>query len=227
MKLVCPQCHSEVAPQELPAPGGKALCGSCRKQFRCPEINEAAGSGLDLRNPPAGAWFKEFPNGFELGASMRSPMALLLVPFACVWIAGSAGLFFQSVKRAPGCDGWLWAFSLSLVAGVVFFGGVGLMGICGKAVVRRQGDAGEVFTGVGALGFRRRFNWSQVQSMRITKGYGRSFRSEQITLQGVQKVHFGSNLGPRRLEFILGALRQIDRDRQSARAETDFATKST
>lgn len=214
MRLLCPQCHSEIG--EIPAVGKKTLCGSCRKQFRCPEVPEPSGALLDLRNPPRGTWFKEFTNGFELGASMRSPMKLLLVPFACCWIAGSAGLFLKSVANPPGYDVWLLAFALALVGGAVYFGGVGVLGIFGKVAIRRHGDAGEVFTGVGAMGFHRRFNWSQVQSMKITPRHG-IVSSQQIKLQGVQTLRFGSHLEGRRLKFILDALRQIDRDWRSAR----------
>ena len=84
------------------------------------------------------------------------------------------------------------------------------MSVCGKVLVRVQGNDGVVFTGVGPIGWRRRFEWNGVSAVRTTEHTGsRGATSNQITLEGKRRLDFGSGIKTDRLDFMLVALRQM------------------
>ena len=86
------------------------------------------------------------------------------------------------------------------------------MTVCGKVVVRVQGDAGEIFTGVGPIGWRRRFSWRGVSAIRVTEQRGnRGGTTEQLTLQGEKPLNFAGGVNAGRRAFMQAALRQMQR----------------
>jgi len=71
------------------------------------------------------------------------------------------------------------------------------------------------FTGVGALGYRRRFDASSVQDVRIEDSQWSDRRGSQqrktlivIETRDGKQVKLGSMLTPERRKFVAGALRK-------------------
>jgi hypothetical protein len=86
----------------------------------------------------------------------------------------------------------------------------------GKVEVRVDGDLGTVFNGVGRVGWRRSFDWGQIQKIRIFKIYITNFPTKLgISLEGDQVVNFAKGMKTERLHFMLIALRVMHRQRQS------------
>jgi hypothetical protein len=83
------------------------------------------------------------------------------------------------------------------------------MAACGKVLVRVDGKNGEVFTGVGPVGFRRRFQKDDVTGVRRTAHRSNKGEvSDQITIEGRKPIRFALGLPAERLNFLLGTLRQ-------------------
>jgi hypothetical protein len=107
-------------------------------------------------------------------------------------------------------------FGIPFLLGTVLFGSIALMTLCGKVVVAVSRDEGRVFTGVGPVGWTRKFKWSGVKSVGadLTK-YQRNGQSMPlIALQGDQPLRFASGLNEARQRFMLRALKQLLRERQ-------------
>ena len=88
-----------------------------------------------------------------------------------------------------------------------------LMSICGKVVVEINGRDGTVFSGIGPMGWRRRFDWAQVQKIRISTVYGSGFGNKQrITLEGDRVLGFAKGAKREQLVFLMAMLRLMHRD---------------
>jgi len=208
-KIICPQCHSEIPLEDVNVSTNIALCRLCGQTWSYAELIEDNPTDFDLMNPPKGAWYRERPpRGFEVGASTRSAVAFFLVPFMCVWSGGSLGGIYgsQLAKRHFSLGESL--FGIPFILGTLLFGSIAVMSMCGKVCVTVEGDDGILFMGVGPIGWRRRFNWQKVTSIRRTESYNRRSLSQQITFEGEKRLNFGSNLKDDRLNFMLTALRK-------------------
>jgi hypothetical protein len=211
----CPACHQPIPLVDVNVATDVALCRSCEKPFSYAEILErATRGGVDLNRPPAGARFERSMRGFEVTATTRSIFALFIVPFMCVWSSGALGGIYGRQLREGRFDLGQSLFGLPFLLGTLVFGGVALMTIAGKVQVQVEGDEGSVFTGVGPVGWRRRFDWSEIRAVYLSQKSGRRGSSEQITLEGQTQINFGIGLSSERRYFLLSALRQMLRERR-------------
>jgi hypothetical protein len=187
-----------------------ALCRPCGSAFKVGElIQYAAAPMVDPDRPPRGAWYEETFDGFRAGATTRSCIALFLVPFMCVWSGGSLGGIYGSQIARGQFNPGMSLFGIPFLLGTIFLGGFALMTLCGRHVVSVEGDEGIVFTGVGPVGMRKRFAWSEVTGVEedVHSG-GRGGPSRSIRLNGVNPITFGSLLSEPRRQFLLAMLRR-------------------
>jgi hypothetical protein len=192
-----------------------ALCRRCGEQSKYSNlIEDGESSTVDLTAPPGGAWFRQIPpRGFEVGVSTRSAIAFFLVPFMCVWSGFSLGGIYGTQFVKGHFNLKMSLFGIPFILGTLLFGSIAVMAVCGKVVVQVDGDAGVIFTGVGPLGWRRRFSWRGVSAIRKTTKYGnRGSISEQLTFEGEKRLNFAAGVKSERLEFMLAALRQMRRE---------------
>lgn len=106
---------------------------------------------------------------------------------------------------------FLWIFLLPFIAI-----GAGLIAstlsyIFGRTEVRIQQNDGGVSTGVGMLSWRRRFDPTAVQKVRIESQQARNGSENKVItliLTCGRLVKFGSMLRPERLRFVGAALRK-------------------
>ncbi|PYJ00454.1 MAG: hypothetical protein DME25_20645, partial [Verrucomicrobia bacterium] len=100
-------------------------------------------------------------------------------------------------------------FGIPFVLGTLLFGSIAVMSVCGKVVVTVDGDDGAIFTGVGPIGWRRKFNWREVSAIRRTEKYGnRGSVLQQITFEGQKRLNFAAGVKDERLDFLFRALRR-------------------
>jgi hypothetical protein len=65
-----------------------------------------------------------------------------------------------------------------------------------------------IFTGLGRVGLKRRFNWEDVSVIRIIDAGEFDYR---ITIEGKRRIKFGGRLSSERQEFIVAGLNQLRR----------------
>ncbi|HKQ37136.1 MAG TPA: hypothetical protein VJ063_03595 [Verrucomicrobiae bacterium] len=213
VEVVCPKCHSQVPLENVNVANDIALCRKCAYNFSFADaLSESEIEPVDLSNPPKGVWYKRFPNGFELGSSTRSAAAFFLVPFMLIWSGGSlGGIYGTQIVKGHFSLG-MSLFGLPFLFGSIVLGSMAIMTVCGKFCVRAEGNDGEVFVGVGSIGYRKKFPWDQVRDIRLeTKRNSDGGAYKQLLIAADNPIKI-PNIPDSRVSFFLAALRQLHRD---------------
>ncbi len=213
VKISCPNCQRGIPLEDVNVSTDVALCRACTQTFSFAELaQDQATPATDLSRPPAGTWLRQMGGGFEVGATTRSGLAFFLVPFTLLWSGGSLSGIYGSQLLKGQLDWKLSLFGLPFLLGSCFLVPFTLMSVFGKVAVRRTGERGEVFLGIGRVGWSRQFRWSDVTGVRraLTKWQQNDRRVPLIEIQlGSKTIRFGSQLPELRREFLLRALKQV------------------
>jgi hypothetical protein len=168
---------------------------------------------------PEGVRVEWTPAGFVLHASCRSIVAgVLWVGFAGLLAAIPFRLWgdlIRGVWTDEGLSFWLTTAFLAIWAGgVLYTGWMGAIGIVGEIRIAKENDRGEIFTGIGPVGWTHRFGWNefheaanrevaQVSSTRF------GHKVQYIGLSGPSASYrFGSELAAPQRAFVIAFLRQ-------------------
>ena len=233
----CSKCRRVIPSEDINVAKDVAYCRECNFSYRLSELtfNDDPGRNVDLHRPPPGAWYRSDGAGTIVGATHRSlGLAAGALFFALFWngivsvfvtfaMAGTLHLlhlplpaWFPAPKMnggemGPGMVAFLWLFLTPFIAVGLFVAGTCLSGLFGKTEVQIQNSMGTIFTGIGALGWRRNFDVSQVRDVRLERRFNRegqdTFTLLIETREGKQSK-LGSLLSPERRQFLLGALRK-------------------
>lgn len=214
----CPKCAVEVPGRDTNPETDIALCRRCSEWFGfAASAGESHEAALDFGNPPAGAWHRLDGSGTELGASTRSSLAFMLVPFGLMSLPVGLPLV---VAWALSIGGANWAVGLIGLLALVFSAAVvpmALMTVFGKVRVRADGDQGEVFSGIGPVGRRFRFRWSEPLRIEYKTfapdGDGKPATPVIEIVTGGRRKWIGALLTEERKRFIYRGLRQLARER--------------
>jgi hypothetical protein len=215
MNLVCPYCRSNIPLQDVNVSTDIALCRNCGKTLSVSEdLASSRKVGPDLNVPPRGAWFQQQPQGFRIGASTRSWTALFLIPFTCVWAGGSLSGLYGSQFRKGHFDPTASLFGMPFLLGSCVLIAMCAMTLAGKVEITRIDDRLSIFTGIGPIGWSRRFLWSDFSLVREERGGWASNRGhgQIIVLEGVRRAALGSMLSEERRYFVFYAIRKMLRD---------------
>jgi hypothetical protein len=111
---------------------------------------------------------------------------------------------------------FLWLFLTPFILIGLCFAGVAISGLFGRTEVRITNSQATVFTGIGALGWKRRFRPSHVKSCRVHQRHN-SEGSDTFTVlvetREGKEIKFGALLSNERRQFIVKALRKTSWDR--------------
>ena len=95
--LTCPRCRADIPLEDLNVSTDIALCRRCDETYSFAELSRGgAPVDVDTARPPDGAWYESQGNEFEVGATSRSWMAVILVPFTALWAGGSLWAIYGS-----------------------------------------------------------------------------------------------------------------------------------
>jgi hypothetical protein len=208
MLVHCPQCGATIPTADVNVTTDVAACRRCDAVFKLSELATAA-PAVPLDNPPPGAWYEALPTGFRAGATTRSPIAFFLVPFMLVWSGGSLGGIYGKQIANGQFNPFESLFGIPFLLGSILFWTFALMAIAGKCELRVDGDDAELFVGIGALGWRRRFKWSAIRAVTeaaTTTRYPGN-QGTALALEGATRIKFASNVAEARRYFLLNALR--------------------
>ncbi len=190
-----------------------AVCAECDEVIRLSESSKWAvvPEGFDINDPPPGAWFRKNEEGWEIGASTRSYIALFLVPFTCVWSGLSLGGIYGSQIFSGEFDPSLSLFGIPFVVGTIFLGTFALITSIGRVQVTVRQGKGVIFTGIGRLGYKRKFNWADIERVEEKADAHDSNGRRIFTLALVGKVELRFAMMPNapRKAFLLNGLRSL------------------
>ena len=236
----CPKCRQVIAAEDINVPADVAFCRHCHVACKLSELAQGTGIDpkVDLSRPPKGAWQRASGLATIIGATHRSlggAFGLFLI--AAFWngilsvfiaLALSSTLGLVGVDRpswfpkpimnggpmGAGITIFLWLFLTPFMAvGLAMIAGF-FSCLAGRTEVRVRDWQGEVFTGIGSLGFRKKFNREAIKDVRIEDFQWRDSdgdrrRNTHILIELLQgkPIKFGSSLTDERRQFVAAALR--------------------
>jgi hypothetical protein len=236
----CPRCKGVIPSDDVNVANDIAFCRTCNLSHRLSDLTSGTvvDEEVDASRPPAGTWFQRDGRGTVVGATHRSiGQAFGLLLFALFWngivsvfvafafastlkhLGISAPQWFPPAKMNGGPMGvgmtiFLWLFLTPFIAVGLGMLAAFLSSLAGKTELQIQGNQCVLFTGVGALGWRKRFATSEVRDVRIEDkrwrdSDGDSRRSTQIVIETTNKpIKFGSMLSKERRQFVAGCVKK-------------------
>ena len=106
---------------------------------------------------------------------------------------------------------FLWLFLTPFITIGLFLAGSLVSNLFGRTEVRIANSQGTVFTGIGALGWKRAFDTTQVKTVRLHESRNNNGTASiklNIELRDGKSIKFGSMLPDGRRQFMLAALRK-------------------
>ena len=236
--IACPKCQRPIPEADVNVGTDVAFCRACQIPHSLARLVQAGElAAVDLGRLPAGVWRRRDGQGWILGASSRSwSMALGALAFGLFW-NGIVSVFVLIVVAstlshlgvplpdwfpAPEMNGepmgvgmtiFLWIFLTPFIAVGLGMVAAFLAGVAGKTEIQIRRGRGSVFTGVGVLGLRQRFNPESVVEVRLESRGRRDWEGDpnarvQIVVEeaGGRRIRFGSSLPEERRRLLAAAL---------------------
>jgi hypothetical protein len=178
MQFHCPECGLPIETADLAPAQGVAVCRFCEKPHPLAACQVAVPYEQRNIEPetalPKGVQLEETMDGFRLTLSVRSCLALFLVPFTMVWAGGSLSAVYGTQIAKGKFNLVMSLFGLPFLAVSVFLIASTVMTVAGRYVVELVGGKFSIRT--GALGIYRTKSaaWDDVLSCRLTDDRGES-----------------------------------------------------
>ncbi len=233
----CTRCRRTIPPEDINVANDVAYCRNCNISYSLAALTFETGldATVDLNRPPAGAWCINDGGGTVIGATNRSLVAAAGLLFATLFWNGIVSVFVAAAVSgtfhvlhipqpswfpAPKMNGgdmgsgmvlFMWLFLTPFIAIGLILAASCLTTLFGRTEARVAGTQGSIFTGIGSLGWRRRFDPAQVKDVRIYQKINNEGRDTFVILiesHTGKQMKFGAFLSNERRQFMLGALRK-------------------
>jgi len=238
----CARCSRVISGDDVNVEKDVAYCRACNVAYPLSSLARGAvlEADVDLYRPPPGCWHRHDGLGMVTGATHRSWGATLGFFAICLFWNGIVSVFvllaLSSTLRllavpvpewfpAPKMNGdemgtgmtiFLWIFLTPFIAVGLAMVGAFLSALAGRTEFRHHRDEGVVFTGIGPLGWRRRFPVSDVTEVRIDDQQWRDSDGDRqrkthivVELRSGRLIKFGTMLREDRRKFLAAAVRKM------------------
>ena len=211
MSIYCPKCVQDVPAAAIDIVKDEAICPHCQHVFTVSTVLPSeTGHHFNPNHPPEGAWFEVTEDEVRIGATTRSIMAWMAVPFFLIYSGGAFGTIYLPQLLA-------WEFELNrsilgvpFIVSSIFFAAYALMTVVGRVDVTIHEGQGKVFIGVGKYGWTRYFDWGDVGDIHEQKPepkfYPHNICSDAVIIGAKRKLSFGGLLEKERLHYLLNTL---------------------
>ena len=220
MTVRCPKCMKALRLEDVNLQANLARCPDCNEAFALSELAQERGPDaiesllgppppVDLNHPPPGVTYEQTFDGVIVKAPTRSCIVIFLIPFMCFWSGGALGGILSSQIKKGKFDLAMSLFALPFLLITIGMAYYCLMCIFGRVEVRISGDDGAIFTGVGPLGWTRRFQLSDVIAVREkTSRSSKGGVTKYIQIEAEKTFQFGSMLNDARRHFLMQVLKK-------------------
>ncbi len=224
----CPDCNAPIPDTDANESEGVALCRGCETLHAIDSLGEwgdlPVPVGVLKDEPPSGCWMSDDGVEMRVGISTRSAsFGGFFVFFAAFWNTVTGVFVVQAVSGLhkglthPGAGASLGSsvFLAIFLVPFVLVGGVtgvlALVGTLGNVEVSIRGAQGMVFTGIGTIGWRRRFDATRVTDVRIVDSGARSNEKivHAVCIDADRTIKLASMATPARRDWLAGALKTI------------------
>lgn len=234
----CSQCNRAIPLDDINVARDVAFCRACNLSHALSDLTHEKEEEVrvDLERPPRGAWCRNTARGTLAGASHFSFTGAAGLLFATLFWNGIVSVFVTLAVAAtlknlhitapewfptPKMNGkemgvgmtvFLWLFLTPFIAiGSMLAFGL-LSTLFGRTEAEVAGGMISIRTGIGPVAWTRRFECSQVKSLRLDEKANRNGgNTERILIEtrdgGTCK--FGSLLTDERRRYLIAAIRQL------------------
>lgn len=179
----------------------------------------AATAPNDGKKIPDGVTVQSTMGGFLLRAKSQGLLSgLVFAVFAAVLCAAPFVAFpdlISSIRNSEGLSFWLGsAFVTAWTCGALYALMLGALSMFGEVRIMKEGDSGEIFTGIAKLGRTHRVRWSEFYGAGdravSTSSSGRLTHTvHYVGLNGKSSSYkFGSDLNEEQQAFVIAYLRE-------------------
>jgi YHS domain-containing protein len=225
MKIICQNCNHLIENEFINAGENYYFCNDCKNAFKISDLlnnnNENEVNILKgiINNPPKGTWKHEDYDHIVIGATTRSPIAFFLIPFMTVWTGGAIGGIYLTQIIKGEFDLFVSLFGIPFIIGAIIFWSLTLMVTIGKVEII-IGKESYVFTGVGRIGIKRKFDWNSIIRIYEEKNNGNwsfSFNrnSSSIFIEGKTRIKFGDGLKEERKYYLVAILKYLHNKKEN------------
>ena len=237
----CPACSRAILGDDVNVAKDVAYCRACNLVHTLSALVQACEltAGVDVNRPPPGVRCDVRGGSLFVTATHRSLGAAVgALAFALFWngivsvfvslaIAGTLHNLHVPTPAwfpAPNMNGspmsvgmtlFLWLFLTPFIAIGTAMIGAFLLTVGGRTEVQADQNEGTVFTGVGPLGYRRRFSTAKVSDVRIDDRQWRDSDGDRqrktcivIETREGRLIRFGTLLSEERRRFVAALLRK-------------------
>lgn len=212
-EYICPFCRSPIGMSDVNVSTDIALCRTCGKTSSFALVSGNASVTLDAINHiPKHVQMEKNPVlGTTITYRKKSAILLFLIPFTALWSGGSMwGIYGTQLARGQ-FDWGRSLFGLPFLIGTVILLSIILFLLLGKWQVHLHRGNGEVFVGIGQLGWTRHFTYNRdsLISLRNSAYRVNNVPQQAIHIQnGEQEFMFGATLTQEAKQFIAATLLQ-------------------
>ncbi len=202
--MKCPNCQTDILANDVNIQADIAKCAACGHAFKASDnVAPTKNEHFNINQPPKGAWYRRDMDGIVIGASMRSPIALLNLFFMLFWPVFG---IYASQHLQEKFDFTIGIFGPVLLIIFIIVWGTSLMSILGKVEIKLNRQGGEVFKGVGFIGRKKTFLWQELSSANHKIIYKTtSGNTETITFP----IQLPVTLPLKRRHFLAQAIKEI------------------
>ena len=240
--MTCDSCGGEIGGEDVNVKADTAYCRSCGTLSKPSRLLADAEAGVDDaladRPPPGCSTVEGFGGGRTLRCSARSlggaigaiALALFWNGITGVFVAFNTaatlhflgltvpGGFEEELNMGPWMAAGLWLFLTPFILVGLTLISVALLKLFGHVSVRVGPGGGRVFTGVGPVGWPRRFDAGDVESVNVGvaswQENDRDVPAVVIERGGRGPLRFGTALTPERRAWLVAALRRAIAERE-------------
>ncbi|MDD7983396.1 hypothetical protein PQO01_00320 [Lentisphaera marina] len=203
----CPGCDSEINLDDVNVSADIALCRACGQTNSFAEMSEESqvADFKDLQMPKGFRVEPDFGDGKSLVYKKMSPIALFLIPFTAVWGGFSMwGIYGTQIMKGE-FNLTMSLFGLPFLFGTILLSSICLFSLFGKRLITMGNGRGTIFSGVGPIGWKRRFLYQK--STKVSVEYSAVRQNNRpvkiIYIRGGSKeLKFGWGLKNEALEYI-------------------------
>ena len=207
----CRECGTQIPLDDINVAQDSALCRACgRTTSFAQAADDATIDAVNLDAPPRHVTLRTDPLGsVQIVYRRVSPAALLFVPFTLIWGGVSVAATYDAFSKG-GFDTKSSLGTIVVLTITILLVSVTTFMLCGRWVITLAQGHGEVFMGVGQLGWRRRFSYDRQTRVTIepTRIVSTGAPQRGITVRnGSARLAFGTMIGDEPRHLIAAAMR--------------------
>ena len=166
--ILCPDCSTQIPDNDLNVGTDIAYCRICKKAHKFSVINESVDiADFNVNAKPKDVKIVSTDRSLIVEHHRINKIVLFLIPFMCLWSGMSMALIYVVPIMKGKLDLFGALFGMPFLFGTIAMLIIIIFCLFGKTKLSLTENTGEVFIGVGKIGWRRSFSLNDVVGVSI------------------------------------------------------------